>query len=327
MRNALATLIAFALCVAGQSAEAASALDRAKMRGTVQCGAYSRPGLAALDSKTGAWHGLEVDVCRAVAAAVLDKADAISFRDYETAADVRSLAGGADDVSFLTESEIAANDLSGRIVPGPAIFIESHALMIPAASKERHVADLPGERGVCFMSGSPLERSLPAFFGAIGKSWRPVPFTEDAEMIDAYNVQRCHAIAYEVTTLAVVREERGVNNLKGRILPEPIATYPVIAVTGTSDGEWSAIVAWTVYTVIAADRPSTKWTVGSVNSIPAPLTELGLAKGWQARVVSLVGTYQDVFDRNLGARSPLGLPRGLNSDQVHGGALLSPIRE
>jgi general L-amino acid transport system substrate-binding protein len=308
-----------------ESVMAGAVLDRVKARGSVRCGGFARPGLAAADRNI--WRGLEVDVCRAVAAAVLGSADRISFHGYEGAAAAELLVKDGDDISFLTGTEIQDHRLSGRIVPGPAIFIESHALMIPAAAPERHVTDLSGDAGICFMSGSPLERSLPAFFDARARRWRPVPFSEDGEMLDAYNVQRCHAVAGEVTTLAAQRQERGVNNLASRILPEPLLTYPILATTSTRDGEWSAIVAWAVYTLIAADRPPGKWLTGGADAMPAPLAEVGLGAGWQARVVKAVGTYRDIFERNLGTGSALRLPPGPNAAPADGGALAGPVIE
>jgi len=325
MRAAVASLILSLVAV--EHAAAADVLDRVKSRGIVQCAGFERPGLAARDRNTAAWQGLEVDICRAVAAAVLGDSDKISFHGYEDATDKAPQVQGADDVAFLTGTEIQASRVSGRIVPGPAIFIESHALMVPAAAREQHVAEIPRNAGICFMSGSPLERSLPAFFDALGKRWRPVPFSEDGEMLDAYNVQRCHAVAGELTTLATLRLERGINNLESRILPEPLLTYPILATTSTNDGEWSAIVAWTVYTLIAADRPAGKWMTGGADAMPAPLAELGLRAGWQARVLAAVGTYRDIFERNLGAKSALRLPAGLNAAPAAGGALASPVIE
>jgi general L-amino acid transport system substrate-binding protein len=325
MRLALALVVLSLVGGADERAVAGGVLDRVKARGSVQCGGFERPGLAAADRNT--WKGLEVDICRAIAAAVLGSADKISFHGYAGAAAEDLLSRGADDVSFLTGTEIQDRRISGRIIPGPAIFIESHVLMIPAAAPERHVADLSGDAGICFMSGSPLERSLPAFFEARARRWRPVPFSEDGEMLDAYNVQRCHAVAGEVTTLAAQRQERGIDNLASRILPEPLLTYPILATTGTQDGEWSAIVAWTVYTLIAADRVPDKWLTGGADAMPAPLAELGLGAGWQARVVKAAGTYRDIFERNLGAGSALRLSAGPNAAPGDGGALVGPVIE
>jgi general L-amino acid transport system substrate-binding protein len=326
MRLAPALVILSLVACTGERATASGVVDRVKSRGSVQCAGFERPGLAAPDRGTGAWQGLEVDICRAVAAAVLGNADKISFHGYADATD-KALQAQGDDVAFLTGTEIQASRVGGRIVPGPAIFIESHALMVPAAAPEQHVAEITRNAGICFMSGSPLERSLPAYFDALGRRWRPVPFSEDGEMLDAYNVQRCHAVAGERTALAALRLERGINNLKSRILPEPLLTYPILATTSAQDGEWSAIVAWTVYTLIAADRPAGKWMTGGADAMPAPLVELGMRAGWQARVVKTVGTYRDVFERNLGAKSGLRLPAGLNAAPAAGGALASPMIE
>jgi general L-amino acid transport system substrate-binding protein len=327
MRLAPALVILSLVAYTGERATAGGVVDRVKSRGSVQCAGFERPGLAAPDRDTGAWRGLEVDICRAVAAAVLGDPDKISFHGYEDAADEALQLHGADDVAFLTGTEIQASRVGGRIIPGPAIFIESHALMVPAAAREQHVAEIGRNAGICFMSGSPLERSLPAFFDALHQRWRPVPFSEDGEMLDAYNVQRCYAVAGELTALAALRQQRGINNLESRILPEPLLTYPILATTSAQDGEWSAIVAWTVYTLIAADRPAGKWLTGGADAIPAPLAELGMRAGWQGRVVKTVGTYRDLFERDLGAKSRLRLPAGLNAAPAAGGALASPVIE
>ncbi len=325
MRVARVLMVLLLVGGTGEHAAAGGVLDRVKARGSVRCGGFERPGLAAIERNAGDWQGLEVDVCRAVAMAVLGAADKISFHGYDGAADKAALVQGADDVAFLTGSEIAANRVS--VLPGPAVFVESHALMVPATASERHVADLPRDAGICFRSGSPLERSLPAFFAALGKRWRPFSFSEDGEMLDAYNVRRCHAIAGELTTLAALRGERGINGLRSRILPEPLMAYPILATTGAHDGEWSAIVAWTVYTLIAADRPAGQWHTGGADAMPAPLTELGTGPGWQARVIGAVGTYRAMFERDVGAASALRLPPGLNAAPAAGGALSAPAIE
>ena len=144
-------------------------------------------------------------------------------------------------------------------------------------------------------------------------------------MDDAYGVQRCHAITGEMTTLARLRLQPGVNRLASRILPEPLAAFPIVAATGTDDGRWSAIVAWTVHTLVSAERPETSWYPGGAGAMPIAAPELGLDKDWQRNVIGAVGNYGDIFERNLGKGSPLKLERGLNANQLHGGLLLSPF--
>ena len=123
-------------------------------------------------------------------------------------------------------------------------------------------------------------------------------------MNDAYNVQSCHAIAGEITTLAATRLDPGVNHLSSRILPEPLAVFPVMAATGTDDAQWSSIVAWTVHTLVSAERPETRWYAGGAGAMPIAAPELGLDKEWQRRVLTAVGNYGDIFERQSRQRLP-----------------------
>jgi general L-amino acid transport system substrate-binding protein len=321
----LSCVAAVILSALPATAATANTLTRAKARGVVRCAAVERPGLAE-PSSDGHWQGLEVDVCRAIATAALGSPDRIAFRAFATMADARAVGQGKDDVYFLTGSEISDFGLADRLVPGPAVFFESHAVMVPAAAREQHLDDLAGQ-SICFVTGSPVGRSLYDHFASHGLAWRNMPFAEDGEMIDAYNVQRCHAVAYEITTLATVRWEKGINNLDSRILPEPVTTFPVLAATSADDGRWAALVAWTVHTLVAAERPETRWYPGGAAAMPVEAGRLGLDKTWQSRVVAAVGTYADIFERNLGDRSPLKLTRGPNAAPTEGGLLAGPFVE
>ena len=144
-------------------------------------------------------------------------------------------------------------------------------------------------------------------------------------MVDAYNARNCHAVAGEITTLASYRLNGGVNRLQSRILPEPTTSFPLIAATGTGDGKWSLVVAWTIATLISGERPETKWYAGGAGAMPIDAPEAGLDKGWQQRVLAAVGHYGDIFERNLGKGSPLQLERGLNANQANGGLIMGPF--
>ncbi|MBH8572300.1 hypothetical protein I8752_04485 [Nostocaceae cyanobacterium CENA369] len=325
MRFVLILLTLLGLCCSISTAQAGSVIKRVKARNVVRCGSVERAGLAT-EAESGGWSGLNVDICHAIAAAVLGSADRIEYHKYETPKDFDAVRNQQDDVYFLTGSEIYEQKLAGKLVPGPTVFVESHAVMVASNLAAHHVSDLAGD-SICFMIGSSVERSLTAYFGALHKNWFRRAFSEDGEMIDTYNVQNCHAIADEITTLANIRLDQGVNRLSSRILPEPLMTFPVIAATGTADAQWSAIVAWTVHTLIDAERPETQWYAGGVEAMPISASELGLDQKWQSRVLASVGNYGDIFDRHLGKGSPLKLERGLNANYFHRGLLLSPFRE
>jgi general L-amino acid transport system substrate-binding protein len=166
-------------------AHAGSVAKRVKTRRVLRCGSVARPGLAepAGDRK---WSGLEVDLCRAVAVAVLGNTASIDFHGYRTWKDFDAVRRGRDDLFFLTGSEIAEQKLAGKVVPGPTVFVDSLATMVPAASLVRHLQELKG-KSICFKIGDPVERSLNAYFGEHRIGWLRRGFSEYSEMNDAYN--------------------------------------------------------------------------------------------------------------------------------------------
>ena len=300
---------------------AESIVERVKERGVLYCGGVARPGLAEQSGGAG-WHGLEIDIGRAIAAAVLDSPNKVEFHSYATETD---FAEGAtsDDVLFLTGSEISDHHLAGLIVPGPPVFVESQGVMVPGDSNVQTLKDL-GNRTVCFLIGSPSERGLNAFCDRTGCAVFRRPFSEDGEMVDAYAAQNCHAIVGEITDLAAIRDEEELRHLASRILPETLADFPVIAATGTADAKWSSLVAWTVYTLISGERQESRWYAGGASAMPVDAPELGLPEGWQKVVLKAVGNYGDIFRRNVGAGSSLNLERSIHGNRIEPGFLLSP---
>ncbi len=206
----------------------------------------------------------------------------------------------------------------------PTVFVESQNVMVSTKSPVHHVEGLAGD-GICFMIGNPVEQSLNAYFGGLHKNFFHRAFSEYGEIVNTYRVQNCHALAGEITYLALTRLNPGINHLSSRILPESLAVYPVMAATGVSDTEWSAVVAWTVDMLISAERPQTAWSNTGAAAMPVVAPGLGLGKGWQDRVLKEVGNYGDIFSRNLGKESPLKLNRGLNANQANGGLPLGPF--
>jgi general L-amino acid transport system substrate-binding protein len=145
-------------------------------------------------------------------------------------------------------------------------------------------------------------------------------------MVDAYAVQRCHAIAGEATWLAQQRA-RAAPGVKGRLLPEALEVFPVIAATGTADGRWSAIVAWTITTLINGDRPDTTWYAGGARAMPLAAPELGLLRGWQERVLAVTGSYGAITARYLGPGSAVPLEAGPGASTMERNLLLAPYVE
>ena len=110
-------------------------------------------------------------------------------------------------------------------------------------------------------------------------------------------------------------------------MTEPLATFPVFAATPASDPHWSAIVAWAIYALQRAELPTSPWTASGAASLGVDGRDLGLEEDWAKRVIGAGGSYADIYERNLGDRSPLRLPRGRNAPAEMGGLFVTPFRE
>lgn len=332
MNAAFSLLLAVALAAPTLTCQAASPakqgspiLSRIHARGAVACGAVERPGLAENDGQ-GHWRGLEVDICRAIATAVLGSPERIVFSDYGSPAEFDRVRKNEDDVSFLSGGELIKHKLAGVVVPGPTVFIDEVAVMVPGDSSAKSVPDLAGQ-GICFMIAETAESSLSEFFETQPQTFLRHPYSETGEMEDAYAVRRCQAMAAESVDLAKTRTLRAQAALHSRLLPQPLSSFPIVATTGLSDAKWTATVAWVVNTLIVAERPERKWFAGGARAMPVGAAALGLSDGWQARVIGATGHYGDIFARNLGSGSGYGLERGPNANQLAGGALIAPFAE
>lgn len=319
-------LVAAILLVAvSPDAEAGAVLDRIRASKVIHCGGAPRPGLVDL-GEDGRASGLYLDICRAVGAAVLGTEGRIEFGQYDSAKAYDAARNGTDDVLFLSAAEIMAQDLASKVLPGPPVFFESTNVMVSVTSPIQHVGDLAG-KAICFSLGSSTQRHLEAWFGARHLDFIRMGYQEDVEFYDTYGAQVCGAMAAELTTLADVRQDGGVNHLTSRILPEPLAIFPIMAATPLEDPAFSAIVAWAVHSLVRAEAPAAPWSAAGLDSLRIDAPGLMLDKGWQARMIASTGSYGDMFNRNLGDASGLKLSRGLNAPVQEGGLFAAPYDE
>jgi general L-amino acid transport system substrate-binding protein len=318
MRGVAAALAGALLGLAAvYPAHAGGAIERIRAEGMLRCGAVEHVGIAEAPPQGGA-VGIAVDVCRALAVAVLGPGGRVSFSLYEAPHSFDHLRNGVDEVGFLTGSEIAEQDLGAGVLPGPTIAISPVAVMVPEASPVHGVADLAGQT-VCVMIGSAPQRALEAAVSALHLSIARLAFEEDVEMLDAYSVGRCGAVVGEAGYLAGMRQTPGVRRLVSRLLPETLAADPIVAVTRTTDGAWAACVAWVFDAMLLADAPAGAWQSAGKDALPVRrLSEL--RPDWQHEVATAVGSYAAVVRRNLTER--LGLAPG--PDALWPGGLLLP---
>jgi general L-amino acid transport system substrate-binding protein len=306
-------------------ARAGPILDRVKAAGGIRCGAVARPGLL-MPPPDGAPTGLLVDLCRAIGVAAAGASVKTSVSVYDSDSAFDAVRDGRDDVFFLSGAEIVDQTLAGFLVPGPPVFHETTALMVAADSAVEHPADLAG-RSICFLQGDVSHRQLEAYFAARRLAFQRMGYQEEDELHDAFDARQCQAWASEVTTLAAVRLKGGKTLRGGRILSEPLASFPIIAATGTSDGAWSALVFWTIATVIDADRPHRDWAAGGLDSVPIAAAPIGIAGGWREAVLAVTGSYEAMFHRNIGQGSPLDIPAGPNMLPADGGLMTPPYAD
>jgi general L-amino acid transport system substrate-binding protein len=318
-------LVFIAVSLTSAPALAGPVLDRIRAEGVVRCGGVERPGLIAVEDN-GKAAGLELDLCRAIAAVELGPDGRLEFRRYDSAKAFAEARAGKDDVSFLTGREMIDNGLTGKMIAGPTVFVETMSVMAPNDSPIQHLEQL-ANHPICFALLQRAQDHLSSWFAARHLDFVRMGFQEDGEMNDAYAANYCGGLAGEATTLADTRATGERAKSQHRFLPETLASYPIVAATDVQDGEWAAIVAWTIDTLVQAETTETEWTLGGLNSLRVNAPELGLGQGWQKRLVDQVGTYADLYERNLGAKSELKLPRGANTPVASGGALAAPYTE
>ena len=319
-------LLAGLLVLLPAAAPAGPVIDRVRQAGVLECGGVIRPGLAfpALD---GSWHGLEVDICRAIAVAVLGSQGRFVFHGYsEAAAGYDPLRRGEHELAFLTASEMLAQTLIASLVPGPPVFFTASGVIVHAGSPAVGLKDLAGQR-VCVEPGTGPERVLGAWFAAHGVRAQLVPFQEAEEMQDGFYSGHCDAMANELPRLASLRLQAEADRHPARLLRDAVGADPILAATPASDGAWSAVVAWAIATLQRAETLGQPGPGGGSDPLPLAGAALGLAPGWQATMLAATGHYAALYDRNLGAGSPLELPRGLNALWTAGGLFCPPFSE
>lgn len=326
----------FALSLVGAVVSASNVrgdvLERVKSEGVVRCGSVARPGLAEpgpvrsglfAQGGGGQWLGLNVEICRAIAVAVLGSSGRFEFRSYETRQDFDAVRKHEDQVFFLTGSDIVEQDLAGTLIPGPSVYYETHAVMVPEHSAVKRFEDLNGTK-ICFVIGTGAQRSLESFFEAKHMPFFRAGFSGADEMYESYQVGQCDAVAEEATALAKSRLQKRAQTMQSRILQQPLAAFPIMATTPSADGKWAAIVSWAIHSLMRDEIQEGRWRADGAKALPIEASYLGLDQGWQRRMIDTLGTYGDIFSRTLGAKSIYGEARGLNVRSRDSGLFLAP---
>ena len=335
-----------ALAAAGLSlavlapAFAGKTLDAIKQRGQVVCGVNTGlAGFSAADS-SGNWSGLDVDFCKAVAAATLGDATKVKYVPLNAQQRFTALQSGEIDMLSRNTTFTLTRDGSLGLHQTVVTYYDGQGFMVPVKSKIKSAKQLKGQT-VCVQSGTTTEKNLTDFSRANNLGIKPVVFEKVEAATGAYFSGRCVAYTTDASGLASVRNKEAKNPTDHIILPELISKEPLGPMVRRGDDEWFAIVKWTVYGLLEAEEYGV--TQANVDQLKTSATDpvvqrllgttedtgklLGLDKEWMVRAIKATGNYGEIFERNVGPKSALGLPRGVNNQWNKGGLMYAyPIR-
>jgi len=319
---------------------AGKTLDAIKARGQIICGVSTGVhGFSAADS-TGKWSGLDVDVCRALAAATLSNPDKVKYVPLSSQQRFTALQSGEVDLLARNTTLTMTRDASQGLLLTVTNFYDGQGFMVPVKSKLKSAKQLKGQT-VCVQSGTTSEKNLASFSKANGLNIKPVVFEQFEAANAAYFSGRCAAYTTDASGLASIRSKEARDPREHLILPELISKEPLGPLVRRGDDEWFAIVKWVMYGLLEAEEYGiTQANVDRMKSSTDPVVQrllgggnedtgklLGLDKEWLARAIKATGNYGESFERHVGPHSALGLPRGLNNQWNKGGLMYAyPIR-
>lgn len=326
------------LAVAAQGAQAGT-LETVRDRGVLRCGTTTGfAGFSAPDAK-GEWKGLDIDLCRAVAAAVLGDAGKIQPVPLNSQQRFTALQSGEIDVLTRNTSVTQQRDTALGLIHAGINFYDGQGFIVPKSLGVSSAKQLNGA-SVCMQTGTSNENTMADWARANNVSYKPVVIETFDEVVNAFAAGRCDVFSTDASGLASIRISRLQNPDDYVVLPEIISKEPLGPFVRQGDDPWFNVVKWTLHAMIEAeeygvtsqnvdeqaksDNPSVRRILGVTAGAGK---NLGLDDQWAYRIIKQVGNYGESFDRNVGKSSPLQIPRGLNAQWKDGGLLYGlPIR-
>jgi general L-amino acid transport system substrate-binding protein len=328
------------VCVASFGvAQAGETLENIKAKGFIQCGVST--GLAGFSNPddAGNWSGLDVDVCRAVAAALFGDADAARYTPLTATERFTALQSGEVDLLSRNTTWTLTRDSALGLDFVGVTYYDGQGFMAPAALDVKSALELDGAT-VCVQPGTTTELNLADYFRANNMSYEPVVIERLEEVRTAYDQGRCDV--YTTDQSGLYAERTVLTNPDDHIiLPEVISKEPLGPVVRHGDNEWGDVVRWTLYAMLEAEEfgvtsqnvddqkaTSTNPGVRRLLGVEGDLGQgLGLAPEWSYNVIAQVGNYGEIFEANVGQGTPLKIERGLNALWTQGGLQYAmPVR-
>lgn len=322
-----ATVAAALAAVCAAPAHAGKDLDAIKARGALVCGVSTGlAGFSAADSQ-GKWSGLDVDYCRALAAAVLSDGNKVRFSPLTAPQRFTALQSGEVDILSRNTTWTLTRDASLGMVFVGITFFDGQGFMVPKSLNVKSAKALKGAT-VCVQSGTTTELNMTDYSRTYNLGLKPVVFADLAAANAAYFAGRCQAYTTDASGLASIRSKEAAKPDEHVILPELISKEPLGPAVRRGDDDFFAISKWVLYALLEAEElgitqanvdqmkkdsksPGVMRLLGSGSEDTGKL--LGLDKEWAYRAIKTTGNYGEIFERNVGEKTPIGLPRGSNN--------------
>lgn len=330
---------AAAFVFVAQAAHAGPTFDAVKARGFVQCGTNTGLGGFAAPDSQGVWKGLDVDVCRAIAAAVFGDATKVKYTGLTAQQRFTALQSGEVDVLSRNTTQTLTRDASLGLIGVGVNYYDGQGFMVTKKLGVKSAKELNGAT-VCVQPGTTTELNLADYFRSEKMTFKPVVIEKLDEVVAAYAAGRCDVYTTDASGLAATRATQLPNADDHLILPEIISKEPLGPLVRQGDDQWLVVVRWALNAMIEAEEygitsanvdemlksenPNVKRILGVT---PGAGKALGLDEKWAYNIIKQVGNYGESFERNVGMGSPLKLARGVNQLWSKGGALYAwPIR-
>ena len=313
----------------------ASRLDTVKKRGKLICGVNAAlPGFGFLDS-AGKYSGFDVDFCKAVAVAVLGDASKVDYVSLTAAARFTAIQSGEVDVVFRNTTMTSTRDGEVGVDFGPINFYDGQGVMVKSDSPAKRIIDLDGAT-ICTNQGTTTEQNINDYGRLKKKQFKVVTYADFDKVMAAFDQDRCDAVTTDSSGLAS-RRAAAAKPESYRIIPEIISKEPLAPFVAQNDSKWRDVISWVVYaTIYAEEYDITSRNVDSLKTSADPLIKrfvgvegttgkgLGLAPDFAADVIKTIGNYGEIYNRNLGPKTKLNIPRRANASYEVGGLLYAP---
>lgn len=335
IKLAAATAALFAACSA---AHAGTTYDNVKKKGFVQCGVSTGiPGFSIANSK-GEWVGLDVDMCRAIAATMFGDATKFKVTPLNTQSRFTALQSGEVDVLTRNTTLTLSRDTSLGLIAAGINYFDSQGVMVSKELNLKSAKDLNGAT-ICVQPGTTTELNLADWFRSNKIEFKPVVINNPDEAVAAFTSGRCDGFTSDKSQLAAIRTTLPTPD-KYTILPEDFSKEPFGPIVRQGDDAWLGVARWSLNAMLEAEEYGiTSKNIGEMEKSSNPNIQrilgvtpgmgknLGVSDKWAATIIKEVGNYGESFDRNVGANSSMKLERGLSAQWKQGGLMYGwPIR-